>query len=71
VIPQPSDTALIVLASLVIHTEESLGPGAHQFDTAAMQAAVQHPEVQDWLGKIDPVLLPQKRTVTDHAAGSQ
>lgn len=61
-IPTPSDNVLIVLASLVVHAEEGMSSGGHDFDQLAMQSCVENPEVQEWLEKIDPVLLPQKRT---------
>lgn len=49
------------LGSLVVHAqEESAGPGT-DFDRAAIESLANDPEVVEWLGTIDPALLPVKR----------
>jgi hypothetical protein len=49
------------LASLVVHCEEMLSPGGHDFDRHAIQGLIADPEVRAFVATFDPVLLPVKR----------
>jgi hypothetical protein len=51
----------VKLASLVVHAEEAAGPTGHSFDVEAMRSTIADPEVQSWIERFDPALLPVKR----------
>ncbi len=59
---RPDAALLAKLASIVVHVEEGLGDGAHEFDWAAARTLIGDPEVQRWLGELRKLaLVPVKR----------
>ena len=56
-----SPTLSIKLASLVVHAEESITPGAHPFDVVAIRSLLDDPEIVNWLDQFDAALLPVRR----------
>lgn len=59
---QPSPKLLCKLGSVVVHADEMTGPGAHEFDRVAFQAALNDPEVQEWLAAMTKMaMVPLKR----------
>lgn len=55
----------VKLGALVVHADEATSIEAHAFDAAAMRSLVDDPEVQDWLGRFAPGLLPVKRRIQE------
>lgn len=49
------------LAAVVVHADEMLSPGGHDFDRVALEQAARDPEVQDWVQRCGP-LAPVKRS---------
>lgn len=62
----PSMALLCKIGSILTHVEESMSPGAHDFDLIAMKSALNDPEVQRWLGEMGSrALIPVKRPAED------
>lgn len=58
----PSAGVLVKLGSIMVHAEEILSPGAHEFDLAALRQLLADPEVVAWRTEADRLaLLPVKR----------
>ena len=57
----PGLKLLSKLGSIVVHADEALGAGAHQFDAIALKALLDDPEVKGWLAEMGP-FLPVKRS---------
>lgn len=55
-----SPTLAAKLAAIVVHADEFHGGGGHPFDHTAMMAAINDPEVRDWIERCGP-LAPRKR----------
>lgn len=55
---------LVKLASLVAHVQEldMSDPNSAQFDIDASKGLIEDPEIVAWMGTVDPVLLPEKRS---------
>lgn len=49
------------LGSILVHLQELLSPGAHEFDSTVLKQLLDDPEVKGFLGDIDPALLPVRR----------
>lgn len=64
-IPKPSDSVLIQLASLIVHIEEAAGIGGHTFDLELIKNAPNDPNIKAWINEFPEVLLPRKRTIKD------
>lgn len=59
---KPTPALLCKLGSVLVHAEEMLGPGGHQFDKAALETAAYDPEVKEWREAMDKMaMLPKKR----------
>ena len=59
--PQPS--VLVKLASAIVHFEEWLSPGGHEFDLAAIKSILADLEIRTWLTRMKVLgLLPAKRS---------
>lgn len=52
----------VKLAALAVHVQEALGAGGHFLDIEAAKGLAADPEVAEWLGSLDPALLPVKRS---------
>lgn len=62
-IPLPDPTVAVALASIAVHAEEALEPGAHEFDIAAIRGALEAPGVRDYVASLDALaLVPRKRS---------
>lgn len=51
----------IKLAALAVHVQEALGPTGHPLDIEAAKGLAADPDVTEWLGSLNPALLPVKR----------
>lgn len=61
----PSIQLLVKLGSAVVHAEELLSPGGHEFDKAAFEGLVNDPEVRMWINAMTKLaMLPVKRAAT-------
>jgi hypothetical protein len=61
--PDEMPMSLVVkMASLVTHVQEMNGVAPSPFDVEAAKALADDPEVVAWLGTVDPVFLPVKRS---------
>lgn len=60
--PDVDEGTLLILASIAVHAEEATEPGAHYFDIDAIRGLIGNPSYKAFMGKIDPVLLPRKRS---------
>ena len=49
------------LGSMIVHLQEFLSEGSHEFDIETLRQLVADPEVEGFLKDIDPALLPVKR----------
>jgi hypothetical protein len=59
---KPSPALLCKLGSIVVHAEELLSPGGHEFDRAALQTLFGDAEVRAWIGAMDAAaMVPKKR----------
>lgn len=56
----PSLSLLCKLGSCVVHAEEFLSPGGHQFDAEAIRGIVNDPEIRTWINAMGP-FMPVKR----------
>jgi len=59
---EPPKSVVILLASVLVHVQEMLGPGGHQMDTLALKGLMANPTLQAWLETVPEVLLPEKRS---------
>lgn len=60
---KPSIQLLSKLASVVVHADEWLSSDGHDFDRAALEAALADPQVREWVAYMDKAALaPRKRT---------
>jgi hypothetical protein len=60
---KPSAGLLAKLGSIAVHTDELLGPSSSVFDTEALRALLDDPELKAWLEAMDAMaMLPLKRT---------
>lgn len=58
----PSLGILVKLGSIMVHVEEMLSSGAHDFDTYAIQTLLDDHELRNWIKEMDKHgLLPKKR----------
>lgn len=58
----PPIALLVKLGSIVVHADEAVSDGSHQFDTAAIKSLVSDREVQAWLASMDAAsFLPVRR----------
>lgn len=61
----PPPALLAKLGSVVVHVEEMLGPGGHNFDRYALNTAMNDPEVREWLSAGRKLaMIPEKRPMT-------
>ena len=59
---KPSASLLVKLGSIVVHTEEMLGPNGHHFDVATLKSMLADPELDAWRDEMGSLaLLPVKR----------
>lgn len=59
---KPSVALLMKLGSAIVHADEYLSAGGHQFDRDAFASNLADPEVVAWLEAMDAqALLPRKR----------
>jgi len=59
---KPSLTLLMKLGSLIVHYEEFISAGRHEFDLVAINTLCEDSEVQSWIKAMDKMaLLPKKR----------
>lgn len=59
---KPNSQLLIKLGSIIIHYQEFLSPGGHQFDKTTAETLLENEDVKEWIkGMNDLALLPQKR----------
>lgn len=58
----PKLSLLVKLGSIVVHAEEFMSPGGHEFDRFALESLLRDPEVVRWLhiGTTNG-LLPKRR----------
>jgi hypothetical protein len=60
----PSPQLLCKLGSIVVHADELLSPGGHQFDSEALKALLADSDVQVWIAEMGfMALVPLKREV--------
>lgn len=58
----PPIALLVKLGSIVVHADEAVSDGSHQFDIAAIKSLVADREVQAWLAAMDAAsFLPVRR----------
>ena len=57
---KPTLLLLVKLGSIVVHTDELLGPDGRNLDKQIVQGLIADPEVQKWIKAMGP-LLPAKR----------
>lgn len=58
----PTPALLAKLGSVIVHAEELLSPGGHEFDKLTMVAVIGDAEVQEWLRAMGALaMLPAKR----------
>lgn len=59
---RPTASALVKIGSALVHAEEMMAPGGHQFDKEALDQLLTDPEVRQWLDQMGALaLLPVKR----------
>ena len=59
---KPSIQLLIKLGSIIIHQEELLSPGRHEYDQHALETVRNDPEVIEWIEQMTKMaFLPVKR----------
>lgn len=58
--PQPDLRLLVTLGSIVVHADEYLSPGSHEFDAEVIRGLLRDPAVVAWIKAMGP-LLPKKR----------
>jgi hypothetical protein len=59
---RPSPAILCALVSAVVHAEEFMSPGGHQFDLTAFSQCVDRSEVREWInGMVKAGFAPVKR----------
>lgn len=62
-LPIPAPQVAIALASVAVHAQEAMGPGGHDFDRLAIEAALQTPGVSAYLAELEALaLLPRVRS---------
>ena len=60
---KPSPALLAKLGSIVVHVDELLSDGGHEFDVQALKALLADDEVTAWLNEIRSMaLIPEKRS---------
>ena len=60
---KPSVAVLCKLGSIVVHADEMIGPGGHDFDVIALRSLLNDAEVKQWLVGMNALaMLPRKRT---------
>jgi hypothetical protein len=58
----PSPSLLCKLASVVVHADEMLSPGGHEFDRHALVSALGDGEVKAWIAEMTKMgMAPVKR----------
>lgn len=59
---KPSIQLLIKLGSIIVHQEELLSPGGHEYDKHALETVRNDPEVIEWIEQMTKMaFLPVKR----------
>jgi hypothetical protein len=59
---KPPPSLLCKVASITVHADEMLSSDGHDFDRAALAAAIQDPEVRAWIDQMtEAALAPRKR----------
>lgn len=59
----PNAVLLIKLGSALVHAEEFMSPGGHEFDKTTFDNLMQDAEVRQWITDMTKMaLLPVKRT---------
>lgn len=59
---KPSISLLMKLGSAVVHADEMLLPGGHEFDRVALLQILDDPEVKTWIAQMTKkAMLPVKR----------
>lgn len=58
---EPSLALLCKLGSIIVHAEEFMQPGGHDFDRTAMETLLADPEVRAWIDAMG-AMLPLKRS---------
>jgi hypothetical protein len=59
---QPHAALLCKLGSIVIHVDEMISTGGHEFDRVTLEGLLQDNEVKTWLAEMDKLsFLPKKR----------
>ena len=60
---RPSPAIMCALVSAVVHAEEFMSPGGHQFDLTAFSQCIDQPEVREWInGMVKAGFAPVKRS---------
>ncbi len=58
---EPSLSLLCKLGSIIVHADEMLEPGGHDFDRTTLLTLLADPEVKDWIKGMG-TMLPLKRS---------
>lgn len=60
---QPEVRLLTKLGSMIVHADEFMGAGGHEFDLEAFRSLLADPDVAGWLDSMRAMaLLPLKRS---------
>jgi hypothetical protein len=52
----------VKIGSLIVHTDEYLSPGGHEYDGVAIKDLLSQDDVQAWLKSFPLAMLPVKRS---------
>ena len=60
----PSLSVLVKLGSLVVHANEYLSAGGHQFDLSVFYSGLSDDEIREWLASMNALgFLPVRRNI--------